>query len=143
MSNSFCNSMDYSPPESSVHGISEARILEWIVDCHFFIQGIFPNEGSNSHVLYWQDDSLPLSHQEARLITHMTTKLETESSMLSSSYCSWGTYDKKTRVVAIPSSNGPCFVRTFHSDSCILVGLCMSWLIASLRYASPSTITRL
>ena len=25
-----CNPMDYSPPGSSVHGISKARILEWI-----------------------------------------------------------------------------------------------------------------
>ena len=26
----FCNPMDQSPPGSSVHGISQARILEWI-----------------------------------------------------------------------------------------------------------------
>ena len=27
----FCNSMDYiAPPGSSVHGISQARILEWV-----------------------------------------------------------------------------------------------------------------
>ena len=25
----LCNPMDYSPPVSSVHGISQARILEW------------------------------------------------------------------------------------------------------------------
>ena len=25
----LCNSMDYSPPGSAVHGISQARILEW------------------------------------------------------------------------------------------------------------------
>ena len=27
----FCNPMDCSPPRSSVHGISQARILEWVV----------------------------------------------------------------------------------------------------------------
>ena len=27
----FCNPMDCSPPHSSVHGISQARILEWVV----------------------------------------------------------------------------------------------------------------
>ena len=27
---SLCNSMDYSPPGSSVHGILQARILEWV-----------------------------------------------------------------------------------------------------------------
>ena len=26
----FCDLMDYSPPGSSVHGISQARILEWV-----------------------------------------------------------------------------------------------------------------
>ena len=26
----LCNSMDYSPPGSSVHGIFHARILEWV-----------------------------------------------------------------------------------------------------------------
>ena len=26
----FCDSMDYSPPGSSVHGILQARILEWV-----------------------------------------------------------------------------------------------------------------
>ena len=26
----FCNPMDYSPPGSSVHGIFQARILEWV-----------------------------------------------------------------------------------------------------------------
>ena len=26
----LCDPMDYSPPVSSVHGISQARILEWV-----------------------------------------------------------------------------------------------------------------
>ena len=26
----LCNSMDFSPPGSSVHGILQARILEWV-----------------------------------------------------------------------------------------------------------------
>ena len=26
----ICNPLDYSPPDSSVHGISQARILEWV-----------------------------------------------------------------------------------------------------------------
>ena len=26
----LCDPMDCSPPESSVHGISQARILEWV-----------------------------------------------------------------------------------------------------------------
>ena len=31
--------------------------------CHFLLQGIFPTQGSNSHLLRWQADSLPQSHQ--------------------------------------------------------------------------------
>ena len=30
MSDSFCNPMEGSPPGSSVRGISQARILEWV-----------------------------------------------------------------------------------------------------------------
>ena len=26
----FCDPMDYSPPDSSVHGISQTRIVEWV-----------------------------------------------------------------------------------------------------------------
>ena len=37
--------MDCSPPGSSVHGISQARILEWV--CHFLLQGIFLTDGLN------------------------------------------------------------------------------------------------
>ena len=34
--------MDYSPPGSSVHGISQARILEWVAIS--FSRGIFPTQ---------------------------------------------------------------------------------------------------
>ena len=30
------------------------------VDCHFLLQSIFPTQGSNSHLLHWQVDSLLL-----------------------------------------------------------------------------------
>ena len=36
---SLCDPVDYSPPGSSVHGVSQARILEWIA--------IFSSKGSN------------------------------------------------------------------------------------------------
>ena len=37
--------MDYSPPGSSVHGILQARILEWVAMPSS--KGIFPTQGSN------------------------------------------------------------------------------------------------
>ena len=53
--------MDHSPPDSSVRGMSQARILE----CgHFLLQGIILTQGSNScrlHLLHWQVGSLPLA----------------------------------------------------------------------------------
>ena len=51
--------MDYSPPGSSVHGISQARILE---GCHFLLQGSLPAQGLNLLSPALQADSLLLSH---------------------------------------------------------------------------------
>ena len=33
------------------------------VGCHFLLQGIFLTQGMKLHLLHWQVDSLPLSHQ--------------------------------------------------------------------------------
>ena len=62
----LCDPMDYSLPGSSVHGIFQARILQ--MGFHLILQGIFPTQGSNSHLLHWQADSLLLSHQESPLL---------------------------------------------------------------------------
>ena len=51
----LCDSMDYSPAGSSVRGILQARILEWLAMCSS--TRIFPIQGSNSwllHLLHWQ-----------------------------------------------------------------------------------------
>ena len=45
----LCKPMDYSPAGSSVHGISQARIMG--VGCHFLLQKIFPSQESNLHLL--------------------------------------------------------------------------------------------
>ena len=56
----LCNPMDGSSPSSSVHGIFQARILEWVAVSSS--KEIFPTQGLNLHVLLWQADSLPLRH---------------------------------------------------------------------------------
>ena len=56
----FCNPMDCSLPGSSVHGISQANTR---VGCHSLLQGIFPTQESNLHLLHWQVDSLPWCHE--------------------------------------------------------------------------------
>ena len=55
----YCDPMDCSPPGSSVHGILQARTLEWVV--------IFFSRGSSrprdrTHVSGLAVDSLPVSH---------------------------------------------------------------------------------
>ena len=40
----LCDPMDCSPPGSSVHGISQARVLEWVAISSY--RGIFPTQGS-------------------------------------------------------------------------------------------------
>ena len=57
----LCHLMDGSPPGSSVHGILQARILEWVAMP--LRQRIFPTQRSNLcllHLLPWQAGSLPL-----------------------------------------------------------------------------------
>ena len=51
--------MDCSPSDSPAHGISQARILEYL------LQGIFLTQGLNLSLLHWEADSLPLSRQES------------------------------------------------------------------------------
>ena len=64
----LCDPVDYNPPGSSVHGISQAIILEWVPSP--FLE-IFPTQGSNLCLLHWQADSFttppgkPLRKQEA------------------------------------------------------------------------------
>ena len=62
----LCDPMDCSLPDSSVHGILQARILE--EDCHSLLQGIFLTQGLNPGLLcllHWQAGSLllPRKHE--------------------------------------------------------------------------------
>ena len=55
----LCNPMDSSPPGSSLHGISQARIVECAATS--FPRGIFPDQGLNLCLLHWQMNALPHS----------------------------------------------------------------------------------
>ena len=58
----LCDHMDYSPPGSSVQGILQARILEWVA--------MPSSRGSNQRLLrllHWQVGSLPLAQPAAPL----------------------------------------------------------------------------
>ena len=55
----FCSPMDCSLPGFSVHGISQARILEWVAIASSVD---LPGPGLNPGLLHWQAGSLSLSH---------------------------------------------------------------------------------
>ena len=57
----LCHPMDYSLPNSSVHGILQARILELVAVP--LSRGIFPTQGSNPGLPHWRQILYCLSHQ--------------------------------------------------------------------------------
>ena len=69
----FCDPKDCSPPGSSVLGIFQARILEWVANSNIGVA-----QGLKQHLpglLHWQTDSLPLSHFGSTLSTYRWTYL--------------------------------------------------------------------
>ena len=58
----LCYPLDCSLPGFSVHGILQARILEWVNHSH--LQGIFPTQASNP-VLHCRQILYHLSHLES------------------------------------------------------------------------------
>ena len=64
----LCDPMDYSPIGSSVHGIIQARILEWV--SMPFSRGVFPNQGLNLGLLHYRQILYHLSHQGSPLLLY-------------------------------------------------------------------------
>ena len=69
------DSMDCSLEGSSVHGILQARTLEWVAIS--FSRGSFwPRDRTRIlHLLHWQTDSLPLSHLGSPWSIALTLKI--------------------------------------------------------------------
>ena len=72
----LCDPTDSSPPGSSVHRISQERILEWVA--------ISSSRGSSRprdwtfvffHLLHWQADSLPLRRLGSSLISYVLLQI--------------------------------------------------------------------
>ena len=64
----LCNPIDFSLLGSSVHGIFQAIVLEWIAisfsnGSHFLLQGIFPTQGLNPGLPHCRQTLYHLSHQ--------------------------------------------------------------------------------
>ena len=63
----LCDPMDCMLPGSSVHGILQARILEWVVIP--FSRGIFPTQGLKLGLPHCRQILYHLSHQESQYST--------------------------------------------------------------------------
>ena len=63
----LCDPVDYSPPGSSVHGILQARILEWVAI--FFSRGIFPTQGFILGLPHCRQILYQLSYQGSLIYT--------------------------------------------------------------------------
>ena len=79
----LCDPMDCSPSGSSVHGIFQERILEW-VDISFSMVSSRPRDQIHS-LLSSQVDSLPLSHQGSPSRCYTSTHVQWNISKKSSS----------------------------------------------------------
>ena len=75
----------------------------------FLLQGIFPTQGLNPSLLYWQADALPLNHQgspPSKFIAALfTTAKRRKSPRLRGGVCCWGGFSP-------PQALG--FSRIFH-----------------------------
>ena len=118
----LCDPVDCSPP-SSVHGILQARILEWVAIS--YSKGIFPTQGLNPGLLHCRWTLYQLSHK------HPNKLLCCESRSVASTLCDPMDYSLpgssvhgvlQARIlewVAIPFSRGP---RNRTGDSCTAGG---------------------
>ena len=68
----LCNSINCSPPGSSLHGISQARIQEWVAISLF--RGSHP-QGSNPHLLHCRQTLYSLSHQRSSIAVLSSAKI--------------------------------------------------------------------
>ena len=66
--------MDRSPPGSSVHGILQARILEWVAICSSKRSSPPGINSCFSHLLHWQADSVSLEPPGTRLCSTVVNK---------------------------------------------------------------------
>ena len=100
----LCDPMDCSLPGSSVHGILQPVLLEWVT----IFQGIFPTQGSNLGLPHCRQILYSLSHQESpRILEGVAYPLSVESSrprnltgiscIAGRFFTSWATRDSKER----------------------------------------------
>ena len=83
----LCDPMDCIPPGSSVHGILQARTLEWVA---IPSPGDLPDPGIIPVSPAWQADSLPLNHLGSLFYIFVILKIMAHwmvDDLLFSSFC--------------------------------------------------------
>ena len=73
----LCNPMDYSPPRSSVHGILQARILEWVAIP--FSRGSSPTQGLNMSLLHCRQILYHVNHWGSLVNLHLSFQTQPEA----------------------------------------------------------------
>ena len=107
----LCNPMDCSLPGSSVHGGKNTQ-----VGCHFLLLGIFPTQGSNSHLLHWQVDRLP----SAKIVNIILANHSSKEAIIPLIYYRWLNYILIAQSFSISNSVNLCSGSSFSK---------MYWLI--------------
>ena len=105
----LCDPMDCSPPGSSVHGILQARILEWVSPS--LLQGIFLTQESNPGLPHCRHILYHLSHQRYVYMYNSITLLYTWNSVQFSLSVLWDTVTPWTAALqaslSITNSRSP------------------------------------
>ena len=85
----LCNPMDCSLSGSSVHGVFQARVLEWI--SHFLLQAIFLTQELNPGLLHCGQMLYRLSHQgnPLRLVRKTLPSTKTLKGQTGKTYFLW------------------------------------------------------
>ena len=94
--------MNCSPPGSSVHGISQARILEWVAIS--FLQGNLPDSGIEFASPAGQANSLSLSHLGIALHSLSIYKFRPLC-------CSWPNNGTPELLVLVPYKEKECVMK--------------------------------
>ena len=152
----FCDPMDCSPPGSSVHGLSRQEHwseLPFPPPVDLPDPGIEPTSLMSDALagIFFTTEppfflELLVIALSSSLVTYWTPSNLGDSSsgdLFAFSYCSWGSLSKNARVVCRFLLQSTTFCQ---NSSLWLIRLgwpCMSWLIASLSYTSPSITSRL
>ena len=114
----LCDPMDYSPPGSSVHGISQARILDWVA---FTSPGDLSDPGIKPGSLYCRQILYHLSHQVSLLM-----RIKEESKKLT-----WNSTFRKLRSWHLVSSlHGKYKGKSGNSDRFCFLGLQITVIVA-------------